>query len=75
MIKVWEERYYKARLEEVMATLKMSGCVSPLESRFKIRLKRTRLPREEDFHNGWYTKVFNFSKIFNPCTSVRGPLK
>jgi len=26
-------------LEEAMATLKMSGCVLPLESRFKIRLK------------------------------------
>jgi len=39
MIKMWEARHYKARLEEAMATLKMSGCVPPLESRFKIRLK------------------------------------
>jgi len=75
MIKMWEARHYKARLEEAMATLKMSGCVPPLESRFKIRLKRTPFPKEEDSHNGWYTKVFNFSKMFNPCTSVRGPLK
>jgi len=35
-----------------MATLKMSGCMPPLESRFKIRLKRTSLPKEEDSHNG-----------------------
>jgi len=35
-----------------MATLKMSGCVPPLELRFKIRLKRTPLPKEEDSHNG-----------------------
>jgi len=34
-----EARNYKTRLEEAMATLKMSGCVPPLESRFKIRLK------------------------------------
>jgi len=38
MVKMWEARHYKAKLE-VMATLKMSGCVSPLESRLKIRLK------------------------------------
>jgi len=75
MIKMWEARHYKARLEETMTTLKMSGCVSPLESRFKIRLKRTSLPKQEDSHNGWYTKVFNFSKMFNPSTSVRGPFK
>jgi len=30
----------------------ISGCVLPLESRFKIRLKRTPLPKEEDSHNG-----------------------
>jgi len=30
MIKMWEARHYKARLEEVMETLKISGCVSPL---------------------------------------------
>ena len=30
MIKMWEARHYKARLEEAMATLKMSGCVPPL---------------------------------------------
>ena len=35
-----------------MATLKMSGCVSPLKSRFKIRLKRTPLPKDKDSHNG-----------------------
>jgi len=35
-----------------MTTLKMSGCVPPLESRFKIRLKRTPLPQEEDSQNG-----------------------
>jgi len=29
MVKMWEARHYKARLE-VMATLKMSGCVPPL---------------------------------------------
>ena len=29
MVKMWEARNYKARLE-AMATLKMSGCVSPL---------------------------------------------
>jgi len=29
MVKMWEERHYKARLE-AMATLMMSGCVSPL---------------------------------------------
>jgi len=39
MIKMWEARHYKARLEEAMVTLKMSGCVPPLQSRFKIRLK------------------------------------
>jgi len=27
MIKMWEARHYKARLEEAMTTLKMSGCV------------------------------------------------
>jgi len=30
-----------------MATLKISGCVPPLESRFKIRLKITPLPRRK----------------------------
>jgi len=75
MKKMWEARHYKARLEEAMETLKMSGCVPPLESRFKIRLKRTPIPKEEDSHNGWYTKVFNFSKIFNTSTSVRSLLK
>jgi len=34
-----------------MASLKISGCVPPLESRFKIRLKRTPLPKEEDSYN------------------------
>ena len=29
MVKMWEARHYKARLE-AMATLKMSGCVPPL---------------------------------------------
>jgi len=29
MVKMWEARHYKARLE-VMATLKMSGCVPSL---------------------------------------------
>ena len=29
MVKMWETRHYKARLE-AMATLKMSGYVSPL---------------------------------------------
>jgi len=29
MVKMWEARHYKAGLE-AMATLKMSGCVSPL---------------------------------------------
>jgi len=29
MVKMWEARHYKARLE-AMETLKMSGCVSPL---------------------------------------------
>jgi len=31
MVKMWETRHYKARLE-AMATLKMSECVSPLTS-------------------------------------------
>jgi len=75
MIKMWEACHYKAMLEEAMTTLKMSRCVPPLKSRFKISLKRTPLPKEEYSHNGWYTKVFNFSKMFNPCTSVKGPLK
>jgi len=47
-----DSRHYNARIEEAMATLKMSGCVPPLESRFKIRLKRIPLPKEEDSHNG-----------------------
>jgi len=29
MVKMWEARHYKARLE-AMTTLKMSGCVLPL---------------------------------------------
>ena len=29
MVKMWEARHYKARLE-AMATLKMNGCVPPL---------------------------------------------
>jgi len=29
MVKMWETRHYKARLE-AMATLKMNGCVPPL---------------------------------------------
>jgi len=35
-----------------MTTVKISGSVPPLESRFKTRLKRTPLPKEEDSHNG-----------------------
>ena len=38
MVKMWEAHHFKVELE-AMKTLKMSGCVPPLESRFKIRLK------------------------------------
>ena len=66
-----DSRHYKARLEEAMATLKMSS----VGRQGKIKLERTPLPKEECFHKRLKHKVYNFSKMFNPSKSVRGPLK
>jgi len=49
IVKMREERHYKARLE-AMATLKKRGCVPPLAMQDKA-LKYS-LPREETLING-----------------------
>ena len=49
MVKMWEARHYKARLE-AMATLKMSGCVPPPAMQDKA--KKYSLPKEETLTNG-----------------------
>ena len=70
MVKMWEARHYKARLE-AMATLKMSGCVPPLamqDKAYKLHSQGRKLSQMVETQECFYFK------IFNPFTCLGAPL-
>ena len=65
MVKIWEARHYKARLE-AMTTLKMSGCVQ--DKAYKFHSQGRKLSQMVETH-----KCFYF-KMFNPFTCLGAPV-
>ena len=63
--------HYKARLEEAMATLKMSGCVPPLamqDKAYKFHSQGRKLSQMVEAQECFYFKMFN------PFTCLGAPV-